>query len=106
MRATFQRAGGGAGRSQANAPEARRWLDWPPPVLAITSPAITTRASTPTTAPRLRVTAQTPPSPSSGPPLLSASPSPPPFWGMLFFGGLAGGGAAGRGRGFGAAGRG
>src|SRR5689334_12604101 len=62
MRATFQLAGGAAGRSQANAPEARRWLELPPPALAITSPAITTRARTPTAVARLRVTAHTPPS--------------------------------------------
>src|SRR4051812_35523452 len=100
MRAPFQLAGGGAGRSHANAPEARRWLEWPPPALAITSPPITTRASTPTAVARLRVTTQTPPSPSSGPPLLPGPPSPPPFWGMLFFGcawGLGAGGAGGRG---------
>src|SRR4051812_32553925 len=37
-----------------------------------------------------------PPSPSSGPPLLSASPSPPPFCGMLVLGfGFGAAGAAG-----------
>ncbi len=31
VRAAVQPVGGDAGCSQANGPEARRWLDWPPP---------------------------------------------------------------------------
>src|SRR6476659_7359106 len=43
------------------------------------------------------------PSPSLGPPLLSASPSPPPFWGIpLAAGGVGFGSDAGLGAGFGA----
>src|SRR3954452_16186549 len=81
MRTTFQLAGGGAGRSQANGAASRRWLASPPPQRV--TPAATARAATARLAlSRVRLIVQTPPSPSSGPPLLSESWSPPLSCGM------------------------
>src|SRR3954470_17373991 len=52
MRATFQPAGGAAGCSHANGPDARRWPGWPPPLV---TPTINTAATatTATTKPTL-----------------------------------------------------
>src|SRR4051794_10116699 len=52
MRATFQPAGGAAGCSHANGPDARRWPGSPPPLV---TPTINTAATatTPTTKPTL-----------------------------------------------------
>src|SRR3954451_24920425 len=52
MRATLHPVGGEAGCSHPNGPDARRWLDWPPPLL---TPTINTAATatTPTTKPTL-----------------------------------------------------
>src|SRR4051812_13900057 len=80
MRATFQFVGGGAGRSQANGP-VPRWLAWPPPQ-AVTPAASASAATTRPALTRVRLIVQMPPSPSSGPPLLSESWSPPLFCGM------------------------
>src|SRR5712672_1351018 len=54
MRATLQLAGGEAGCSQANGPEARRWLDWPPPMPTINTAAAAATARRPVGA-RLRI---------------------------------------------------
>src|SRR3954449_8207708 len=55
LRATFQPAGGEAGRSQANGPVCGRWLDWPPPArLTMSNTATRVQPTTPaTTATRL-----------------------------------------------------
>src|SRR5947209_3698603 len=78
VRATFQPLGGDAGFSQANGPDARPRTEPPQPARATNSAAATATAARPAVT-RVRLIAQTFPSPSLGPPLLSESPSPPPF---------------------------
>src|SRR3954449_12818951 len=51
MRASSRRLAAQPGCSQANAPEARRWLDWPPPTPSIRSAAAMATATRPTAAP-------------------------------------------------------
>src|SRR4051794_36269967 len=92
----FQPVGGDAGFSQANGPDARPPPDPPQPARATSNAAATATGTRPTVT-RVRRIAQTPPSPSSGPPLLSASPSPPLFCGMPLLAGVAGFGAGGAG---------
>src|SRR3954447_11850366 len=92
----FQPVGADAGLSQSNGPGAGPPPDPAQPARATSSTAPTAPTARPTVT-RVRLIAQTPPSPSFGPPLLSESWSPPLFWGMPLLAGGAGFAAGGAG---------